>query len=174
MDLSRHSRALFAALGAAALLGACAGYSPAGLSTGAAIADVRQRMGPPTGEYKLSDGRTRLEFARGPLGMHTYMLDFDANGRLVSWEQVLTEKRFGTVHNGMTRDEVLMSIGHPSEQRRLSWQERALWSYRFEGRPFCRWFQVGIDDRGQVVDAGYGPDPACPDNFVTEPRIMER
>ena len=60
------------------------------------------------------------------------------------------------------REQVLQSLGHPSESRPLSWQRRTLWSYRYDA-PFCTWFQVGLDERGRVVDTGYGPDPLCED-----------
>ena len=58
-----------AALGA---LAGCASYSPQGLQTGQGEAQVSQQMGEPTGRYALPDGATRLEYARGPMGRHTY------------------------------------------------------------------------------------------------------
>lgn len=145
------------------LLAGCAGYSPTSLSPGASADEVIQAMGKPTGEYRLPDGGSRLEFARGPYGKDTYMVDLDAQRRMKGWTQVLTEERFATVRRGMTRDEVLQSIGHPSEAQRIPWQRRELWSYRYE-TPLCQWFQVGIDRTGQVVDTGYGMDPLCMGN----------
>jgi len=142
------------------LLSACAGYSPAGFSAGATLPEVTKAMGAPTGEYPLAGGNKRVEFARGPAGKHTYMLDFDGAGRLLSWEQVLTESRFNAVVHGMSADQVLLSLGQPAERRPLSFQKRLLWSYRYES-PFCQWFQVGLDMQGRVVDTGYGPDPLC-------------
>ncbi len=126
-------------------------------------------MGPPTGEYSLPGAGKRLEFARGPFGKHTYMLDFDRGGRLLSWQQVLTEAHFNAVSLGATRDEVLVSLGHPSDERRIPRQGRTLWSYRYEA-PVCQWFQVGLDAAGRVVDSGYGPDPLCDHNEPPEPR----
>jgi hypothetical protein len=153
------------AIAATAMLSACAGtYGPAAFSQGSGLADVTRSMGAPTGQYSLpsAGAAKRLEFARGPYGKHTYMLDFDRNDRLVAWQQVLDEAHFNGVHSGMTRDEVLMNIGRPSEQSSLPVQARTLWSYRYDS-PFCQWFQVSVDTSGKVVDTGYGPDPMCTD-----------
>ena len=54
----------------------------------------------PTGSYTLSSAAKRLEFARGPYGKHTYMLDFDSSDRLVTWQQVLDESHFNGVRSG--------------------------------------------------------------------------
>ncbi|WP_330833704.1 hypothetical protein [Piscinibacter sp.] len=157
----------FFAAAVAGLTGCATGYGPQSLKPGASVADVTAVLGAPSGRYPMATGE-RIEYARGPLGKHTYMLDFDARGRLASWRQVLAEPEFDAIRNGMTRDEVLQSLGHPSESRPLNWQRRTLWSYRYDA-PFCKWFQVGLDERGQVVDTGYGPDPLCDALQVTSP-----
>ena len=145
---------------AAALLGGCASaYGPQSLATGATIGETVAKLGPPTARY-ARDGGERVEFARGPYGRHTYMLDFDAQGRLARWDQVLTEQNFNSVREGETREQVLFAIGHPSDSRPLPVQGRTLWSYRYDA-VFCKWFQVGLDASGKVVDTGYGPDPLC-------------
>lgn len=149
-------------LAAAAALGGCATrYGPGSLASGASAADITRALGAPTGRHARPGGE-RLEYARGPYGRHTYMLDVDAQGRLTGWEQVLTEPRFHDIRVGMTREEVLAAIGRPSDVRTLGFQQRQLWSYRYEG-PFCTWFQVGLDRGDTVVDTGYGPDPRCDD-----------
>jgi hypothetical protein len=155
-------RSLVASIAASIALAGCAThYGPQGLKTGESVDEVKASLGQPTGRY-ARDGGERVEYARGPFGKHTFMLDFDPQGHLTGWQQVLTEPRFNDIHAGMSRDEVLMALGHPAESRPLSFQRRTLWSYRYDG-PFCKWFQVGIDERGQVVDTGYGPDPLCDD-----------
>lgn len=145
-------------------LSACAGYSPSGLPAGTPQAQVIERMGPPTGRYALTPAGERLEFARGPMGKHTYMLDFDAERRLLHWEQVLTEKNFYALKIGMSRDEVLQRIGHPSNVRFLSRQQHQLWSYRYD-TPFCVWFQVSLDTSDKVAELGNNVDPQCDDLF---------
>ena len=124
------------------------------------MAEVVQAMGPPTGRHEQGDGAPRLEFARGPMGKHTYMVDFDAQGGLLRWEQVLTENRFNAILAGMGQDEVLKRLGQPSQRRALPYQRQMVWSYRYESA-FCQWFQIGVDLQGRVVDTGYYPDPLC-------------
>jgi hypothetical protein len=144
----------------ATALAACVSYGPQALAPRVTLADAKAEMGTPSGEYTLPDGGMRLEFARGPYGKHTWMLDFDASGQLVDKQQVLSVARFNEILPGMPVDEVLRRIGHPSERSLLPFQHRSLWSYRYES-PFCLWFQIGIAADGQVVDAGNAPDPMC-------------
>ena len=68
-----------------------------------AVSPVRAR-----GSREMRHGTGRLEFARGPYGKHTYMVDFDADGRLLSWEQVLTENNFFQVQIGETKEAVVI------------------------------------------------------------------
>lgn len=145
---------------AACLTAGCAFMNPAAIPAGTPSADLTARLGTPTGEYTLPGGGKRLEYARGPYGVHTWMFDLDAGGRLAQTTQVLTEANFNAIRRGMGRGEVLAAIGHPGETSRIGWQDRSLWSYRYE-TPFCQWFQVGLDAAGRVVDTGYGPDPLC-------------
>lgn len=149
-------------IGAVALaLSACAGYSPMALPPGTPAAEVRSQMGEPTASRADDRGGHRLEYAKGPFGKHTFMVDLDTNDRLVRVQQVLTRQNFDTLSAGMPRDEVLYRIGQPSETRVLPRRERELWAYRFESAPFCEWFLLTLDSGGQVVDTGYGPDPLC-------------
>jgi hypothetical protein len=143
------------------LAAGCGTYGPPRLPHGASLAEATAALGRPSPRHALPDGE-RVEFARGPFGKHTYMLDFDRQGRLTGWQQVLTETRFDEIRAGMSRDEVLMALGHPADTRPLAYQQRTLWSYRYDS-PFCTWFEVGIDRQGRVVDTGYGPDPMCED-----------
>jgi hypothetical protein len=142
-----------------ALLSACAGYSPGDLRPGAAEADVRARMGEPTGRHPLADGGARIEYARGPTGRHTYMVEVDSAGRVRGWEQVLTERNFESVAVGTAQADVRQRLGRPS-QTRTGWRGAGeVWSYRFDDL-FCRWFQIWLIE-GQVREASYAPDPRC-------------
>ena len=145
----------------AGLVSACTSYAPNSLAPGSSLAAATQTMGAPTGESSLPGGGRRMEFARGPFGKHTYMLDFDAEGRLLSWEQVLTEARFNTIRSGMDAAEVRALLGRASQQYVVGWHEKqTVWAYRYE-TPFCQWFQVGVNAQGKVVDTAYGSDPLC-------------
>jgi len=152
--------------GAAALalaaLAACT-TAPGALPPGTPIADARRSFGGVSGEYRLPDGGTRLEFRQGTYGKQTFMLDFDATGRLVSSQQVLTPQIFATITLGLTHEQVLMRIGHPAYVFPVGWQKLQVWSYRFAGlEGDCVVFQVSFSNAtGTVTDAGPNTDPAC-------------
>lgn len=151
---------ILAALAATAALAGCA--TPGNLPPGTPIATARQGVLGPTGEYALPNGGRRLEFARGSSGKETWMLDFDANGALVTSEQVRTQANFDNIVRGMSADEVRMRLGRPSHVFGAGWQEHIhVWSYRFP-QGDCFWFQVSIRDADQTVrEAGMGLDPVC-------------
>ena len=157
-------RRTVAPLALALLAAACSGYGPGALRPGAGTADAVAQMGPPTGRHPLPDGGERLEFARGPYGLHTYMLDFDADGRLRRTEQVLTEENFLALQIGMSKAEVLSRIGRPSQASYLPRQRHQLWSYRYV-TPFCIWFQVSLDEADRVAELGHNLDPRCDPPF---------
>ena len=151
-----------AALLAGALLGGCAALAPGSLPPGTPIAQARQSFVGPTGEYALPGGGTRLEFAQGSFGRQTYMLDFDAAGRLVTTQQVLTQRNLDTLQAGTPADEVRMRFGRPVWVYGVRYPERSqVWAYRFDGSD-CVWYQVSIGDAsGRVTETSLGPDPAC-------------
>lgn len=157
-------RATLIALGAAFVLSACASYGTRGVRVGQTAAEVQAAMGVPTGRHALPGGGTRLEYARGPLGKHTFMVDLDAEGRVTRHEQVLTERHFLTIRPGMTVDELLTEFGRPARRQVVGWHELSdVWSYRYDSWD-CTWYQVSIVG-GRVTSAGPGPDPLCPDNY---------
>ena len=152
---------LLATFGAALVASGCATFAPAALPPGTPLADARAVLGGPTGEYRLSDGGTRLEFSRGAFGRQAWMLDFDAGGRLVHTEQVLDEAHFADIAAGMTSLDVRMRLGRPSHVFNVGWQRLTVWNYRWWAGD-CVWFQVSISQASdQVTEAGYGTDPAC-------------
>lgn len=157
---ARPTRAcLLAVVAATAVLGGCTSYGPSRVAPGQSTEEVTQAMGMPTARYALADGGARLEFARGPFGKHTYMVDVDANGRVRQWRQVLTEANFDAVRAGIPAQELLQTLGTPSHRRGGGWQGGEVWSWRYQAT-FCQWFQASVID-GRVRDTGYGPDPVC-------------
>ena len=141
-------------------LGGCSGYSPKKLQAGQTEAEVVQQMGPPTARYALPGGGKRLEYARGPAGRETYMVDFDAGGRMTTWDQVLTLPNLYAISPGMTQDEVLLRVGHPGTTFPIKRQQLVLWNYRYPTND-CLWFQISMGDDGKVITASQGTDPQC-------------
>jgi hypothetical protein len=144
---------------AAGLAAGCASYAPPADLVGQPMASVQQRLGPPTSVYTMPGGATRVEYARGPAGRHTWMLDVDAAGRVVGREQVLTPERFAQVRDGMSADEVRRLIGRPGETRSGGYHGGEVWNWRYATND-CLWFELSIVD-GRAKGAAYAIDPRC-------------
>ena len=123
-----------------------------------------QQRGQPTGRYTMGNGITRLEFATGPFGRETWMVDIDtASQQVLAAYQVLNEASFADFQRhaaGMTRDELLRTLGRPGERRSGGWQGGQVWSWRYPTND-CLWFQASIGDDGIVRDGAYATDPLC-------------
>jgi hypothetical protein len=157
---ARTPLAALACAVALVVIGGCAGYSPKDLQAGASEAEVIQQMGAPTGRYGLPSGGTRLEFARGPAGRQTYMVDFDPAGRMVDWEQVMDLWYLTRIEPGLSADDVLMRVGHPVSTMPIKRQQLVVWNYRYPTND-CLWFQISIGDDGKVISGAQGTDPQC-------------
>jgi hypothetical protein len=150
---------------ALALAGAaCGTFKPQELRTGQTEAEVIQLMGQPTGRYAGAAGVTRLEFATGPYGRTTWMVDLDTSGKALAWAQVLNETAFGYVQTnfeGKDQGWLRFTLGRPGEVRGGGWQGGQVWSWRYPTNE-CFWYQVSILDGGKLRDGGaYGIDPRC-------------
>lgn len=146
----------------AALLTACATPPPA---PGTPREAVLQTWGQPTARYALPEGEERLEFATGPFGRTTWMIDLDAAGRVLQARQVLNEAEFLQVQiragsGALTREELLRWIGTPGERRSGGWAGGEVWSWRYPTND-CLWFQASVADNGRVTSAAFGTDPVC-------------
>lgn len=153
----------------ASLLG-CAGlrFGPPSLPLGTTLAEATRVLGRPTAEHPLPGGARRLEYWGGTFAKSTYMVDFDADGRLVGMEQVLTEANFYALPAGITRDELRARMGPPVSTFSIGRQGIQVWNYRYETND-CLWFQVSIRDAdGRVAETTRGMDPAC--DMPNDPR----
>ncbi len=159
---TRIGRATAAAvLACAAALGSgCALIAPASFAPGTPIDEVRRSAAQQTGEYALPSGGRRLEFAMGTYGKQTYMLDFDAGGKLVSSQQVLTEANLSTIRPGMSEAALRANFGRPAKIDFVGRQHLQVWSYRYAGGD-CEWYQVSVGDAGSVLGASKAWDPSC-------------
>lgn len=145
------------------VLAGCVALLGPELRNGQTEADLVAQLGPPTARYVLPAGQTRLEFARGPFGRHTWMVDLDAGGRSVRHEQVLNEARFAAFQQqapGMSREELLRTLGTPGERRHGGRMGGELWSWRYPTND-CLLFEVLVGDDRRVVSGGYNIDLRC-------------
>lgn len=143
------------------LLSACAGFGEPHFPVSTPEADVLARMGPPTHRYQTG-GEHLLEYARGPGSQQTYMAQIDSHGRLASFEQVLTSRKFAMIKVGIaTKDDVLHTIGTPSETSFINLRQLEVWSYPYkENGVWDSMMHVHFDKQGIVRDMMNGPDPS--------------
>jgi hypothetical protein len=142
------------------LASGCAIQQPGSLRQGMDEAQVVAAMGPPTGRYAMPERATRLEFARGPAGSTTWMVDLDAGGRMTSAEQVLDGWHFLEVTDGTDRETLLRTLGRPSDVRG-QYQQREIWYWRYYNND-CLIAAATLDAQGRVVGGiGLIPDPRC-------------
>ncbi|MEO7854947.1 MAG: hypothetical protein ABIR94_22265 [Rubrivivax sp.] len=158
-----NARLLFALLPLYALT-ACGTYKPQDIRTGQDAAQVAGLMGEPTGRYALPGGASRLEYATGPQGRVTWMVDLNADGKVTSAQQVLNERSFAAVqanYQDMDAQTLRSTLGQPGNVRPGGWQGGQVWSWRYPTNE-CFWFQVSVLDNGKLRDGGaYGTDPQC-------------
>lgn len=123
---------------------------PAREKAGALRAEVVARLGPPTASFPLPSGE-RLLYSELPAGFAAYNLDFDASGRLVRNEQVLTQVRFENLPVGIcTTADVQRTFGAPLRVERVARFEGDIWTYRFRQNSDPRLAHVHLDRQGVV------------------------
>jgi hypothetical protein len=126
---------------------------------------VVQKFGQPKGVYPAADADQVFEYPQGPYGQTTFMARFGADGRLQSWEQVLTSEKFGTIKvDQATKADVLRTIGRPAERSRVALRNYEVWSYRYkESGVWNSMMHVHFDQDGVVRMMLNGPDPMYDD-----------
>lgn len=140
-------------------LAACTTLFPPQVNVGDSEADVIAKRGQPTHRYQ--DGQDRLlEYALGPWGQKTYMARVGTDGRVVSFEQVLTIQKFATIKVGeTTKEQVLRTVGGPSETSYLPLRDLEVWSYPYkEAEVWNSLMHIHFDKAGVVQQMLNGPD----------------
>ena len=123
---------------------------PAREAPGAVQSEVIARLGQPTAIFALPAGQ-RLLYSELPAGFAAYNLDFDATGRLVRNEQVLTQTRFENIPTGVwTLADVQRTFGPPLLVERVSRFDGDIWTYRVRQNSDPRLAHVHMDRQGLV------------------------
>ena len=150
----------FPTFAALVLLGGCAGLLRQTPAIGDSEDIVQQKMGAPTAIYGAGNDRI-FEYATGPMGQFTWMAHIGADGRLASYEQVLTGEKFATIKvDQATKEEVLRTIGRPAETSQVAMRDYEVWSYRYkEAGVWNSLMHVHFDRQGIVRQMLNGPDP---------------
>ncbi len=123
--------------------------------------EVLRTWGRPTATHTLQPSGQRLEYASGPWGRTTWMIDLDDAGRVTQARQVLGEGEFLLVQSTapLPRETLLRWIGTPGE-RRGARDGGQTWSWRYPTND-CLWFQFSIDADGLARAGAFAIDPAC-------------
>ena len=152
----RRAASLALALG---LLGGCA--SPDWAKLGTSRAGVLASLGTPVSGTPLSGGGERLLYTTQPSGFSVFHLDFDAQGRLVRREQVLTQERLAAIPLGQwTVADVQRTFGPPMRVEQVARFEGDIWTYRFMGDFNARrQGHVHIDRAGVVRRVMFTDEP---------------
>jgi len=156
------------ALAALALaLSACAPLFRQPPPPGAPLAEVTARMGQPAANYPMPDGGQVLEYRGQPMGQFQHMARIGPDGRLLSFEQVLTSENFAKVKVGQwTKDDILRTYGRPAEVSRVAFHDYEVWSYRYkEAGVWNSMMNVHFDQQGVVQQMLNSPDPMYDDRF---------
>ncbi len=142
-----------------ALLTACAGYGPTNNLIGSGRDTIIQVLGKPTTELQRDDGQL-LIYSKGPFGKETFFVYLNQDGVMQRWTQVLNEKNFDRIVPGMTRDQVIETIGESKDRFGLARNRGYVWNYRYLN-PFCFWFQIEFTAENTVRSSGYSKPPEC-------------
>jgi hypothetical protein len=142
-------------LGLALCLGlaACAS-DPARVPLGTGKAEVLQRLGQPTAEYRFAtDGppTDRLQYSGQPMGQWVYNVDLDGQGRVKAVTQALDEAVFPRIQiDRWTREDVLREFGPPFEVTGVYSFKGEVWTWRYSLGPWNRLLHIYIDPQGVV------------------------
>jgi hypothetical protein len=148
-------------------LSACAPLMSKAPPPGAPLAAVTAALGQPAASYPEPDGGQVLEYRGQPMGQFQHMARIGPDGRLVSFEQVLTSEQFAKVKvDHWSKDEVLRAFGHPAETSRVGYHDYEVWSYRYkEAGVWNSMMHVHFDQQGIVRQMLNGPDPMYDDRY---------
>ena len=139
----------------------CAGIGGPPLQPGTPESGVVERLGTPSHVLQNPDGSARiLEYMNGPFGQTTYFARIGVDGRLISYEQVLTTAKFAEITVGVsTKADVTRTIGTPSETSYLALPKLEVWTYPYKESPVSdSMMYVHFDSAGIVRKMLNGPD----------------
>jgi hypothetical protein len=134
---------------------------------GAPLAQVTAQLGQPNAVYPDPAGGQVLEYRGQPMGQFQHMARIGPDGRLVSYDQVLTSENFAKVKvDKWTKDDILRNFGRPAEVSRVYAHDYEVWSYRYkEAGVWNSMMNVHFDAQGVVRQMLNGPDPLYDDRF---------
>ncbi|MBU6435920.1 MAG: outer membrane protein assembly factor BamE [Betaproteobacteria bacterium] len=123
-------------------------------------ADVRAKFGTPTDVWEDADGRRVLEFSRQPEGARNWQMTIDAQGKLLTYKNVLTPENLARLQPGMSELEVRRLVGKPGKVTPYPLKQETTWDYRFLETPSqTALFVVTFTPDGRVKSTARLQDP---------------
>ena len=128
---------------------------------GAPLDQVTAGLGQPNAVYPEPGGGQVLEYRGQPMGQFQHMARMSADGRLISYEQVLTTPNLARIQVAQwNKDDVLRNFGRPAEMSRDHATGLEVWSYRYKQDGLWNsFFNVYMNGRGEVARTDNSPDP---------------
>jgi len=146
---------------------ACAPLLHRAPAAGTPMAEVTARLGKPDAVYPDPEGGQVLEYRGQPMGQFQHMARIGPDGRLLSYEQVLTTENFARIElNRWSKDDILRNFGRPAEVSRDRVNDDEVWSYRYKEKGVWNsMMNVYFNRRGIVRRMGNTPDPLLDERF---------
>ena len=145
-----------------ALTGAIAACSvPGSVKPGDAQDAVRSAAGRPTAVVALPGGGVRWQYSGQPFDQSVWNIDMNAQGRVVSVEQMMNDEVFARIRSGKdTRADVLRDFGRPAETFSFPLMDETAFMYRYfiQGGFYAAMF-IYFDPQGIVKRTETGMDP---------------
>ena len=119
-------------------------------------------LGKPAEIHHRADGGTVQYFPQLPWGHVTYAARYDKDGKLLSYEQILTEQNIAKVVKDKTHmKEVRDLLGPPWQPVDQPLMKRTVWTYpmKIAGFPNQKWFVVQMSYDGVVRESYVMNDP---------------
>jgi hypothetical protein len=148
-------------------LSACAPLVRRTPAVGAPMAEVTAKLGRPDAVYPDPNGGQVLEYRGQPMGQFQHMARIGPDGRLQSYEQVLTSENFARVEvDHWSKDDILRNFGRPAEVSRDRVNDDEVWSYRYKEKGvWDSMMNVYFNRRGIVLRMSNSPDPLLDARF---------
>lgn len=154
----KHSLSALLLATTLALVGCASVFTP--LTPGMPVQEVIALKGQPAIQYP--DGNTTiLEWPAGEWSQYAYMARIGPDGKLISYDNVRTREQFAKIKvNQFNKNDVLRTIGHPTETEYLPLKKQEVWSYRYkEDGMWNSMMHVYFDSNGIVRGMENGQDP---------------
>ncbi len=150
------------------LLTACAALQASHLKPGQdSVAEVERVLGKPAMRWQNRDGSQQLAYPEQG-GHRTLMVDIAPDGKLHRIRNVLETNSFALIQAGMSKEEVLRTIGPPDPTLTIHFTRRneLTWGWTFQEIGDPNYFFVILDaDKGTVRSTMVAPFRVIVDFF---------